>query len=35
MDLKNFGNFNWIEMDPKDQDLDLTRIHFCPFLFAG
>jgi len=34
MDLKNFGNFNWTEMDSKDQNLDLTqskRIHFCPF----
>jgi len=32
MDLKKFGNFNWIEMDSKDQNLDLTRtkrIHFC------
>jgi len=32
MDLKKFGNFNWIEMDSKDQKLDLTRkIHLCPF----
>jgi len=34
MDLKKFGNFNWIKMDSKDQNLDLTRtkrIHFCPF----
>jgi len=38
MDLKKFGNFNWIEMDSKDQNLDLTRtkqIHFNPFSFAG
>jgi len=42
MDLKKFGNFNWIEMDSKDQNLDLTQIkrsHFCPFqsifIFAG
>jgi len=25
MDFKKFGNFNWIEMDSKDQNLDLTR----------
>jgi len=34
MDLKKFRNFNWIEMDSKDQNLDLTRtkrIYFCPF----
>jgi len=34
MDFKKFGNFNWIEMDSKDQNMDLTRtkrIHFCPF----
>jgi len=34
MNLKKFGNFNWIEMDSKDQNLDLTRtkrIHFSPF----
>jgi len=34
MDFKKFGNFNWIEMDSKDQNLDLTRtkwIYFCPF----
>jgi len=34
MDFKKFGNFNWIEMDSKDQNLDLTRtkrINFCPF----
>jgi len=34
MDFKKFGNFNWIEMDSKDQNLDLIRakrIHFCPF----
>jgi len=34
MDFKKFGNFNWIEIDSKDQNLDLTRtkrIHFCPF----
>jgi len=38
MDLKKFGNFNWIEMDSKDQNPDLTRtkrIHFNPFSFAG
>jgi len=34
MDFKQFGNFNWIEVDSKVQNLDLTRmkrIHFCPF----
>jgi len=34
MALKKFGNFNWIEMYSKDQNLDLTRtkrIYFCPF----
>jgi len=34
MDLKKFGNFNWVEMDSKDQNLDLIRtkwIHFYPF----
>jgi len=34
MNLKKFGNFNWIEMDSKDQNLDLIRtkrIHFSPF----
>jgi len=33
MDFKKFGNFNWIEMDSKNQNLDLTRkqIHFCLF----
>jgi len=34
MDLKKFENFNWIEMDSKNQNLDFTRtkrIHFCPF----
>jgi len=34
MDFKKFGNFNWIEMDSKDQNLDLTRtkrIYFCLF----
>jgi len=30
MDFKKFGNFNWIEMDSKDQNLDLTRTK--PFL---
>jgi len=40
VDFKKFGNFNWIEMDSKDQNPDLTRtkrIHFClfPFSFAG
>jgi len=24
MDLKKLGNFNWMEMDSKDQNLDLT-----------
>jgi len=36
MDFKKFGN--WVEMDSKDQNLDLTwtkRIHFNPFSFAG
>jgi len=36
MNLKKFGNFNWMEMNSKDQNLDLTRIkriHFCPFQF--
>jgi len=31
MGFKKFGNFNWIEMDSKNQNLDLTRtkqIHF-------
>jgi len=27
MDLKKFGNFNWLEMDSKDQNLDLTRMN--------
>jgi len=34
MNFKKFRNFNWIEMDSKDQNLDLTRtkwIHFCLF----
>jgi len=34
MDFKKFGNFNWIEMDSKNKNLDLTRtqrIHFCLF----
>jgi len=34
MDFKKFGNFNWIEMDLKDRNLDLTRtkrIYFYPF----
>jgi len=34
MDFKKFGNFNWIEMDSKDRNLDLTRtkrIYFYPF----
>jgi len=37
MDLK-FGNFNWIKIDSKDQNLNLTRtkrIHFCPFHFRS
>jgi len=25
MDFKKFGNFNWIEMDSKDRNLDLTN----------
>jgi len=25
MDFKKFGNFNWTEMDSKDQNLDLIR----------
>jgi len=25
MDFKEFGNFNWIEMDSKDQNLDLNQ----------
>jgi len=36
MDLNKFGNFNWIEINSKDQNLNLTRtkrIHFCPFQF--
>jgi len=33
MDFKKFGNFSWIEIDSKDQNLNLTRkwIHFCLF----
>jgi len=38
MDFKKFGNFNWIEMDSKDRNLDLNgiwtrtkRIYFYPF----
>jgi len=34
MNFKKFGNFNWIEMDSKDQNLDLTRtkrIYLYPF----
>jgi len=34
MDFKKFGNFNWMEMDSKDLNLNLTRtkrIHFCSF----
>jgi len=34
MNFKKFGNFNWIEMDSKDRNLDLTRtkqIYFYPF----
>jgi len=40
MDFKKFENFNWIEMDSKDQNLDLTQqnesisVHFNPFSFA-
>jgi len=30
MDFKKFGNFNWIEMDSKDQNLDLNKTN--PFL---
>jgi len=35
MDFKKCGNFNWIEMNSKYQNLDLTqkRIYFCPFQF--
>jgi len=36
MDFKKFGNFNWIEMNSKVQNLNLTqtkRTHFCPFQF--
>jgi len=43
MGFKKFGNFNWIEMDSKDQNLDLIEtttnesisVHFNSFLFAG
>jgi len=38
MDFKKFGNFSWIEMDSKDQNLDLIRtkrVHFNPFSLAG
>jgi len=38
MDLKKFGNFNRIEMNSKEQNLDLTgtkQIHFNSFSFAG
>jgi len=42
MNFKKFGDFNWIEMDSKDQNLDLTRtknesisFHFNLFSFAG
>jgi len=40
MDFKKSGNFNWIEMDSKDQNLDWTRtkwisVHFNQFSFAG
>jgi len=34
MDLKKFENFNWIEMDSKDQNLNLTK-RINPFPFAG
>jgi len=27
MDFKKFGNFNWIEMDSKDQNLDTCDVH--------
>jgi len=30
MDFKKFENFNWIEMDSKDQNLDLNETN--PFL---
>jgi len=36
MNFKKFGNFNWIEINSKDRNLNLTRtkrIHFCPFQF--
>jgi len=32
MDFKKFGNFNWVEMDSKDQNLDLIRTKINPFL---
>jgi len=32
MNFKKFGNFNWIEMDSKDQNLNLTRTKRNPFL---
>jgi len=42
MDSKKFGNFNWVEMDSKDQNLDLINeqnesisVHFNPFSFTG
>jgi len=40
MDFKKSGNFNWIEMDSKDQNLgheqnESISVHFNPFSFAG
>jgi len=37
MDFQKFRNFNWIETDSKDQNLNLTRtkrFHFIPFSFT-
>jgi len=46
MDLKKFENFNWIEMDLTDQNMDLTRtkriswstkeviLHICTLIMA-
>jgi len=41
MDFKKFVNFNWIEMNSKDQNLDLVQqnesisVHFNSFSFTG
>jgi len=32
MDFEKFGNFNWIEMHSKDQNLDLDTNKINPFL---